>query len=74
VAGEKAKGLIALDYLTRLVLGKPVHVMSIKNKGDKDMQEKYGRWLCVLLLTTPDGYKVVNQMLVDDGHAVYADY
>lgn len=70
VAGEKAKGLVAKKWLTDFLKGKRVYMFSIK-----DARDKYGRPLGVLLVANDDGsFAVVNQMLVEQGHAVLADY
>lgn len=67
---EKKKGIAAKAYLTDLLTGKDVYVVS-----KKDGREKYGRWLAIILISDDRGsYSVVNQLLVDLGHAVYADY
>ena len=70
VAGEKEKGVAAKKWLEKVVKGKPVYVLTIK-----DSKEKFGRLLAILLLPTGNGnFTVLNQLLVEEGHAKYADY
>jgi micrococcal nuclease len=66
---DKEKGLKAKQFLDEKIKNKPVFIVSIKDKRDK-----YGRWLAVILLPTDGGYSIINQELVDQQHAIYADY
>lgn len=69
VKGEKKKGLDAKAWLTKMVQGKTLYCLTLK-----DSKEKYGRLLAILLLPDQGGFSVVNQLLVDEGYAKYADY
>lgn len=58
---EREKGLIARDRVRELVLGKEVIINTYKDK-----KGKYGRYLAVVYI---DGVNL-NQLLLDEGHAV----
>lgn len=62
---EKAQGKIARDALRDLILGKTVTV-----KTHKDKAGKYGRLLAEIYIDDIN----VNQWLVDNGYAVFAQY
>jgi micrococcal nuclease len=71
---ERPAGLAARDFLQSLILGKEVHLETIK-----DQEEKYGRYLAEIFVqqTTPEGGEIwvnVNDLMVQNGHAVYKDY
>ena len=63
---EKVAGKASRDALRELILGKEVTIQTFRDK-----KGKYGRWLGVI--STTDGIDV-NKWLVDEGHAVIADY
>jgi micrococcal nuclease len=70
---EKDKGLKAKEFVEKSIKNKPCMIVSIKDKRDK-----YGRWLAIILVPVVDGtdgdYWILNQSLVENGHAIYADY
>ena len=81
---EKAKGYAARDFL-RAFLEKYKEGLLVKTTG----RGKYGRWIGELLLTKDDygyddetikyepdsdGYYNVNDILVEEGHAIYREY
>jgi len=71
---EKAAGKAARDRLKDLVLNKWVKVETIK-----DEKGKYGRYLAILWLPEnqdePYGtYTNINNLLIEEGHAVVAMY
>jgi len=76
----KAAARAARDRLRDLVVGRPLWIRTFANTENLDKQGKYGRWLCIIheydLLAddgSVDGISV-NQKLVDEGHAVEAEY
>jgi micrococcal nuclease len=63
---EREQGIIARDWLReKLPEGKSLVIQTAK-----DRKGKYGRWLATLFL---DGVNI-NDLLVQNGMAVYADY
>ena len=62
------EGKVAKMHLAMLIL----EGMELELHTLKDKREKYGRYLAVLMLRVPgtDGRTNVNQMMVEDGHAV----
>lgn len=62
--GVKARGLAARDALAARILGKELIICTIK-----DRQEKYGRYLVNIW----DGDELVNDWLIEAGHAVAYD-
>ena len=62
------EGKAAKMHLAMLI----VEGMVLELQTLKDKREKYGRYLAVLMLKMPgpDGRVNVNQMMVEDGHAV----
>jgi len=62
---EKEAGKRARDYLRELIVGKEVVIETIKDK-----KGKYGRYL----VNIEHGGFIVNDLLVQKGHAVYKDY
>lgn len=66
---ERELGLLARDYTIKLFESRGPHVTLRTFKGDE--QGKYGRWLAVVELS--DGL-VLNDHLVEAGHAEYAFY
>lgn len=66
---EREAGLMARDYLRKLVLDCDVRI-----ETNRDRQGKYGRFLAEMWVARPDGsYLHVNEDLVAAGHAVYLD-
>ena len=66
----KVAGRAARDFLRGLVDGKEIFVETIK-----DQREKYGRYLAEVWLQNTDGlWLYVNDLLVQMGHARYAEY
>jgi endonuclease YncB( thermonuclease family) len=64
VVGEnKAAGLAAKAFLTDLLVGKPLRVVSYK-------ADKYGRWLADIFVGVDGVEKNANQLLIEAGHAV----
>ncbi|MFQ5630098.1 MAG: thermonuclease family protein [bacterium] len=66
---EKAKGLLARDYLRELVLDKDILLQTAKDK-----QGKYGRYLGELWIQIDGEWQNVNDMLVQNGFAEYKEY
>jgi micrococcal nuclease len=69
---DKEKGLKAKEFVEKSIKNKPCMIVSLKDKRDK-----YGRWLAIVLVPYGEGkdeYWILNQSLVDNGHAIYADY
>lgn len=58
---ERDAGLAARDFLRELVLGKQVVI-----RTQKDIKEKYGRWLAEIEL----GGVIVNDLMLSNGHAL----
>jgi micrococcal nuclease len=66
----KVAGRAARDFLRNMVDGKEIYVETIK-----DQREKYGRYLAEVWLQNEDGsWLNVNDLLVQMGHARYAEY
>lgn len=64
-ADEKAAGLKAKEYLTKLIGAKQVVVESVKDKSDK-----YGRYLARILFTAAQGSVLnVNEHMIQAGYA-----
>lgn len=59
---SKAAGIKARDRLKELVEGKTVFLDSYQGS------DAFGRWLCIIRL--PDANVTVNQILLNEGHAV----
>jgi micrococcal nuclease len=71
---ERPKGLLATEFLkAELAKGKEEgKVLIIQTYKDK--QGKYGRYLATLLLVDDESKINLNKLLVEKGHAEYADY
>ncbi len=66
---DKAAGAAARDYLRSLILNQPIVLETIK-----DNTEKYGRYLAEVWLEREGIWVNVNDMMVQNGYAVYKDY
>jgi micrococcal nuclease len=66
---EREKGLLSRDYLRELVLEKEVTLQTAKDKVGK-----YGRYLGELWIQIDGEWKNVNDLLVQNGFAVYKEY
>ena len=67
---SKVAGRASRDYLRSVIIDKEIFIETIK-----DEREKYGRYLAEVWLQDSDGaWQNINDMLVQAGHAVYADY
>jgi len=66
---DKAAGTVSRDYLRSLILNQPIVLESIK-----DNTEKYGRYLAEVWLEREGNWVNVNDMMVQNGCAVYKDY
>lgn len=67
---EKEKGIAARDFLINLVLDKEIILETIK-----DQEEKYGRYLAEIWLKNESGqFTNINDLMVENGHAVYQTY
>ncbi|MDZ7344371.1 MAG: thermonuclease family protein [candidate division KSB1 bacterium] len=66
---ERPAGLAARDFLRHLIEGKEVHIQTIK-----DQKEKYGRYLAEIYVQQHGAWVNVNDLMVQNGHAVYKDY
>jgi micrococcal nuclease len=62
---EREKGQKAKIFLRDLIEGREVLIISGKEKG------KYGRWVCIIFTVT--GLNI-NDLLVEDGHAIRRNY
>ena len=69
VGPERPTGLAARDFLRDLIDGKDVLVQTIKDK-----QEKYGRYLAEVFVQQGAQWLNVNDLMVQNGHAVYKEY
>jgi len=69
VGVEKPAGLAARDFLRSLIDGKEVYIQTLKDK-----QEKYGRYLAEIFVKQNEQWVNVNDLMVQNGHAVYKDY
>lgn len=56
-------GLVAKDFLSKLILNKWVQIRT--EKGD----DKYGRWLATVLIEEDKNLIDINSKMVADGHA-----
>ncbi|MDZ7288585.1 MAG: thermonuclease family protein [candidate division KSB1 bacterium] len=66
---ERPAGLAARDFLRSLIQGKDVHIQTIK-----DRQEKYGRYLAEIFVEQDGTWMNVNDLMVQNGYAKYAEY
>jgi len=67
---EKEAGLKSGDYLRNLIDGKEIFVQTFK-----DRKGKYGRYLADIWLEDEDGtWTNVNDLMVQQGYAVYKEY
>ena len=67
---ERPAGLESRDFLRSRIKGKEVVLQTIKDK-----KGKYGRYLAYIWLKDESGNWVnINDMLVQQGYAVYKDY
>ncbi len=67
---EREEGLKSRDYLRNLIFNKEILVQTIK-----DRKGKYGRYLGEIFLLDENGDKInVNDLLVEEGFAVYKKY
>lgn len=67
---EREAGLLARDFLRGQIEGKKVLIQTIK-----DRKEKFGRYLAEIWLEADDGSRVnINDLLVQQGHAIYQEY
>ena len=68
---EKAAGRLSRDYLRGLILDKDVMIQSIR-----DRKGKYGRYLAEIWLfdALNEQWHNINDMLVENGQAVYRQY
>jgi micrococcal nuclease len=67
---ERPAGLLSRDFLRSKIQGKEVVLLTVKDK-----KGKYGRYLADIWLNDDDGNWInVNDLLVQQGHAVYKEY
>lgn len=66
---EKAAALAAKTRLSDLVLGKKVIIQTTKNKKGQENKEKYGRYLCEIVLDLNGVSVNVNNLLLKEGLA-----
>ncbi len=67
---SKVAGRASRDYLRSIVDGKEIFIETIK-----DQREKYGRYLAEVWLQNADeSWQNINDLMVQMGHAVYAEY
>lgn len=66
---ERPDGLVAAEYLRKLLLGQEIVIETIKDK-----KGKYGRYLAKVYLPVEDGYLNVNVHMVTEGLAEYVTY
>jgi micrococcal nuclease len=67
---EREAGLRSRDFLREKIDGKQLLIQTIKDK-----KEKYGRYLAEIFLTDINGNFInVNDILVQEGFAVYVEY
>lgn len=64
---ERAKGTISRDALRERILGKTIHLRTVKKK----LKGKYGRWLGIIYMENGEN---INQWLVDEGYARIQHY
>jgi len=66
---ERPAGLAARDFLKSLIDGQEIHLQTIK-----DRREKYGRYLAEIFVQHHGARANVNDLMVQNGHAVYKEY
>jgi micrococcal nuclease len=64
---ERPEGLVARDYVNKLIGGK-----TVKIKTYKDKTGKYGRYIVEIFMEK--GGENVNDHLVREGYAIYVNY
>lgn len=69
VGADKPAGLASRDFLRSLIDGKEVSIQTLKDK-----QEKYGRYLAEIFVQQGEPWVNVNDLMVQNGHAVYKEY
>ncbi|KAA3612298.1 MAG: nuclease [Calditrichaeota bacterium] len=66
---EKVQGKLSRDYLRGLIDGEEIVLQTVLDK-----KGKYGRYLGEIWLEMDGEYKCVNDMMVENGFAVYKEY
>jgi micrococcal nuclease len=66
---EKEAGIVARDFLIKLISRKNILLETIKDK-----KGKYGRYLGEIWVETENGFENVNDLLVKNGHAKFVKY
>ena len=67
---DRDQGVAARDYLRAQLVGKDIILETIK-----DREEKYGRYLGEIWLKDETGHFVnINDLIVQNGHAIYKEY
>lgn len=62
------------DRLRDLILNKELMIRTFKGADYVDQTGKYGRWLCLIFVRIDGVIVNVNDLLVEEGHAVVKDY
>jgi len=71
---EKRKGIEATNFVKEIILNYEhdknceIRLRTYKNSG------KYGRYIADVLLYKNDEVQVLNELVVEAGHAIYVDY
>jgi micrococcal nuclease len=67
---ERPEGTISRDFLRSMILGKEIIIQTAK-----DTKGKYGRYLAEIWLNQDgDNWTNINDLLVEQGYAIYKDY
>lgn len=67
---QREAGLLSRDFLRKKIQGKEVFIHTVKDK-----KGKYGRYLADIWLKSEDDRWInINDMLVQNGFAIYKDY
>jgi micrococcal nuclease len=69
VGAERPAGVASRDFLKSLIDGKEIFIQTLKDK-----QEKYGRYLAEIFVQQNGAWVNVNDLMVQNGHAVYKEY
>lgn len=65
---EKANGLLAKEYLKKLIDGKQVRIKTIKNKSGKEKMT-FTRYVAIIYVTKNKVWFNVGQLMIKAGHA-----
>lgn len=66
---DKEKGKASRDFLRSKIMDHDIIVETMR-----DEKGKYGRYIAEIWLKEEDDYTNINDLLVEEGHAIYKEY